>query len=209
MHPVSLLALAGMLTAGNIHGSGVARTEARALPPFRAVQVAAAVTLTITAQDKRSVTVSGDDNIVAALETVVQEDVLTIRARDGLDPVKPLVVAVAVPGLDKVSVSGACDLSVTRLRERNFQLDVSGAGRAHLGGEVENLLLTSSGAAQVDATALRARAVKADLSGATAADVFAAEELDARISGIGRLRYAGNPKKVKKDVSGVGSISPK
>jgi hypothetical protein len=38
-------------------------------------------------------------------------------------------------------------------------------------------------------------------------DVYATEQLEAKASGIGEINYYGNPKVVKKDASGIGSIN--
>ena len=44
-------------------------------------------------------------------------------------------------------------------------------------------------------------------NGTGSAQVFASESLTATVSGIGKLTYGGNPPKVQKNVSGLGSIT--
>jgi hypothetical protein len=59
----------------------------------------------------------------------------------------------------------------------------------------------------VDAKALLAEEVDISLEGIGAAKVYASDKLRAVVQGIGSLNYYGNPRSVKKDVSGIGSVT--
>jgi hypothetical protein len=48
---------------------------------------------------------------------------------------------------------------------------------------------------------------KADSTGVGSLDVYATEQLEAKATGIGEINYYGNPKVIKKDASGIGSIN--
>ena len=45
------------------------------------------------------------------------------------------------------------------------------------------------------------------LSGAGQAEVYASEQLDVTISGVGRVTYSGRPKVINKNISGIGTVS--
>ena len=47
------------------------------------------------------------------------------------------------------------------------------------------------------------------LEGAGDATVFAAQRLDAAISGAGTVTYAGHPAQVNPDISGLGELIPR
>ena len=53
---------------------------------------------------------------------------------------------------------------------------------------------------------MKAKKVRVDLSGASHATVYSSEELWADISGVGVVNYSGNPRIIKKRISGLGSI---
>ena len=65
--------------------------------------------------------------------------------------------------------------------------------------------------ARANATALRMYTwqTRVDVKGASSIDVYASEQLDVSVSGVGSVSYSGNPKVVNKHVSGIGSVSPK
>ena len=50
---------------------------------------------------------------------------------------------------------------------------------------------------------------KVTVTGAGSVNVYATQELNATVSGVGQITYAGDPPVVNKSVSGVGSINKK
>jgi len=47
------------------------------------------------------------------------------------------------------------------------------------------------------------------VTGAGSVDVYATQQLDAIVSGVGQITYAGDPPVVNKNVSGIGTINKK
>ena len=73
--------------------------------------------------------------------------------------------------------------------------------------ETGQLEVSLAGAGLIDAEALRARSVRASCSGAGSISVYATESLDATVSGVGVVNYAGNPATVNRNVSGLGKVN--
>jgi len=63
-----------------------------------------------------------------------------------------------------------------------------------------------SGAGSYSAPKLESRRASVDLRGAGHATVWAVEDLDVTIRGLGSVEYYGSPT-VKKNVSGLGSVT--
>lgn len=106
-----------------------------------------------------------------------------------------------------ISISGAGDLDLD-VETRDLRTTVSGAGNISLSGNTDTHEVKLSGAASMKCTDLITRSTIISLSGAGSADVHASEVLDASISGVGSIKYAGDPEKTNISKSGLGSIKP-
>ena len=73
--------------------------------------------------------------------------------------------------------------------------------------ETKAVEITNSGAGLIDTHELRSSKADVNLSGAGQAEVYASEQLDVAISGVGRVTYSGQPKVINKNISGIGSVS--
>ena len=63
------------------------------------------------------------------------------------------------------------------------------------------------GSGDVQLQDLAAGDVHAELSGTGSIAVSATESLDASVSGTGSIVYTGNPPRVRKSVTGIGSVT--
>ena len=106
-----------------------------------------------------------------------------------------------------ISISGAGDLDLD-VETRDLRTTVSGAGNISLSGNTDTHEVKLSGAASMKCADLKTRSTIISLSGAGSADVYASEVLDASISGVGSIKYAGEPEKTNISKSGLGSIKP-
>jgi hypothetical protein len=100
--------------------------------------------------------------------------------------------------------------------EINLNLDVDdletvtkGSGEVKLAGRAMQLEIELAGAGSLDAFRLQAKEADADVNGAGTCKINVSEEFYGDVSGSGKLYYKGNPKKVKTDVSGSGTIQAK
>lgn len=107
----------------------------------------------------------------------------------------------------KVSLSGAGAVEM-KLDVKALNADVSGAGAVELWGKADEQIIKMDGAGGFDASELVGKNCKVSISGVGGASVHATEKLDAKVSGVGGIRYRGNPKDIKTDISGVGSVDP-
>lgn len=213
---------------GMIVGSGRSITEARSVSDFNAVEFAFIGDLVITQGAEESLTITGDDNIVALIRTTVRDGVLRIDAGVASvgRPIVPLRYALTVKNLDSLSLSGLGNIEMASLEGRNLALSLSGAGSltidnlavtdlavslsglgsANLSGEVNKQAATVSGAGSYYAADLRSQAAAIQISGLGSAEVWAIETLSAKISGAGSIQYKGSPQVVQQ-ISGLGSVT--
>ena len=103
-------------------------------------------------------------------------------------------------------VEGAAVLDMN-LQASELNLRLGGAGAINLRGEVEEQRLEMSGAGNLDALELESENSEIHLSGFGSAGVFVTESLDAEVSGVGSIRFKGDPANVRQEITGLGDIT--
>lgn len=221
--------VAARLTTPSVPGSGVEATEVRAVGPVTEVELSGAGELVVTPADRPGLTVTADDNLLEHLETVASGSRLTLRTRSDvrISPTTPIVYRLAVPRLDKLTVTGSGTARADRLAGEGLdvrvsgsggvtlggldvrwvKLTLSGSGAAELSGATGSLVAKVSGSGEVKAGGLKVGTAEVTVSGSGGASVWATDWLKARVSGSGDVRYKGSAT-VDKKVSGSGTVRP-
>jgi Putative auto-transporter adhesin, head GIN domain len=224
-----LLALATTVRE-TVHGSGTPATEERGIGNATEVELSGVGDLTIVQGEVPSLKVTADDNVLPALETETEGRTLTIRtkSRTSIRAQTPITYTLTVPRLSAITISGAGTVTTRKLEAdgltvklsgagkanldnlkcNRLELRLSGAGTAKLGGETDKLTLRLSGAGGIDAGGLKATAAEVRVSGAGHATVWATNDLNARVSGAGGVKYKGAPPHLEQKTSGAGKIRP-
>ena len=190
-----------------VAGSGVRKTEKRDLPSFKAIEAEGAFDIQATCQKPVSFEIEADDNLLPLIQSDVKNGVLYLSSEKGYNSRRGVTVRITVPNLESIKATGAGKFHIQDLKNDKFELRSTGASAVTVSGETNNVEIHSTGAGVIDAHNLRAEKAKVSSSGAAKVDVYASEQLDASVSGIGQVSYSGDPKVVNKSVSGVGAIS--
>ena len=214
---VSLLAGCGYVNlrsgggpGGEVTGSGNRRTERRELQGFDRLLVEGAYRVEVACGGAGpSLEIEADDNLLPLIRTPVEGGRLRVHSERGLSMKALPVLRITVPDLREIELPGASDFTLTGVRNESLTIDVPGASKLRVEGETGRLEVNLSGAGLVDAEGLRARHVAANCSGAGSISVHASEALDASVSGVGTINYAGDPATVNSNVSGLGRINRK
>lgn len=101
-----------------------------------------------------------------------------------------------------LSLSGSGNISAP-VSAGSVGSHISGSGGIEVSGRADRVAVHISGSGNYSGRKLAAKAVQVHISGSGNAAVHADEELDARISGSGNVRYTGSPS--RKNVSSSGS----
>ncbi len=154
----------------------------------------------LTVKDLSSIKLSGVGNV-----TVPQFDTrdlaLTVSGAGNSDmrQVTVTTLSVTLSGAGSLSVAGIAHTVTTML---------SGTGTLTLSGTTHEQSVALSGAGSYHGDDLASDRATVRVSGVGKATVRVSGELDATVSGVGSIRYIGNPL-LSKRVTGVGSISQK
>jgi hypothetical protein len=204
----------GLMSIGScnlnaIHGSGVAKTESRAVAAFSKIDLSGSPDVEVTIGPAASVAVTADDNILPIIETKVEGDTLRIGSKGSYNTRLGVKLIITVPALDGVSVLGSGDIHVTGLKAGDMDASVTGSGDVTLAGNADRLHAKITGSGDLRAGELGAKEVRVTVTGSGDATVRATEQLDASVTGSGDVRYSGKPPQVRKNVIGSGDIAPR
>lgn len=185
--------------------------------PFDKVDNHVVGKILLVQSDKSSVTLSAPENYIDFFDFKNNNGELDIRfAKRNVnihaDNVKIIVYS---PTFREIENSGAAEIHIDKLKTdelemknsgvgafkmkeidvRKLEVSCSGVGSIKLNGRADDTKYSCSGVGSIEATDLKARNVEAKVSGVGGISCYASEYINGRVSGVGGLKYAGNPKK--------------
>lgn len=212
-----------------IRGNGNIKTEEHAVHAFKNVQVSGNVDLYLSQGDNKPVRIETDENLLRYIEVTQEGEKILIKFRDGVNlrPSRKIKAYISSPLYNTIDVSGASSINgetkIVNAEKIAFQVsgaaninvditapavsvDVSGAGEVKLKGETKTFDLGLTGAGKAHCYELLSENTRVDISGAGDADVYASQQLNAQVSGVGSISYKGGAANVQQQVSGAGSV---
>ena len=179
-----------------IDGSGQLDTREIDMSQIRNVSVSATGTLRITYADHETLSISGDDNIVALMDIRRLDDSLVIEPHLPdvyIDPKLPMYYDLTVTSLESLTVSGEMSVEVHGIYNQGFNLASHGILDIYLQGQTHDMTLTQTGISTLDATALTVDSLDLDLTGKTDAAVSVSHQIRGSLAGLSSLTYFGGP----------------
>ncbi|MGD0274182.1 MAG: head GIN domain-containing protein [Gaiellaceae bacterium] len=209
------LALLFLLTActcdvdlHTVKGSGIEKTLTRQTTAFSRVDLKGSMRVTIVVCQPRSVTIRGDDNLIGNVRTRVGGETLAISNRHPYRSKIGLSVAISVPTLTAVELSGSGAIDVKDVQGASFAADLSGSGDITVNGTAARIDLSISGSGEAKLDGLAAHEVRAEISGS--GDIEASgttDRLDVSVPGSGDVRFDRLvARDAHVDISGSGNV---
>lgn len=210
-----------------VKGDGNVVVRTVEVASFNAIDLGGMFDVTLEPGSDLTVTVQTDENLQELVTIEVRGEVLNIsNERNTVLRPTEMKVHIVYPALERIRVGGACKINSDQVLEsEDMELEISGAASIDLAVDVKSLFtkvsgagditlegqatthrLILSGASNLDAENLVTRETDVKLSGAGSAHVNATGTLKANLSGIGSIRYWGDPSETIFDKSGLGSI---
>lgn len=213
--------------SNEIAGSGTVVEERRQLDSFSEITVEGNYEIVLR-QGAAELVIETDDNLMAYIETEVKRNNLRLSSKESIRGSDGVTIRISYPELDKLTINGAAkitnegtlsgrDLEIAvkgaamvnlEVDMRKIELDMDGASSLNLSGKASQLDASLDGAGNLAAYELQVRDAAINLSGIGGAQVYVTDNLQARVSGVGNIRYKGNPQNIQRNISGVGSIKP-
>lgn len=170
-----------------------------------------------------------DENLQEYASATVKDGKLTIKSTQEINPKHYKVYTnstalseLSTSGMNNVELrdsinsenldiygSGMGDIQAMNLNCTNLNVHTSGMVDITLGGETVNTTMSVSGKGSINAYNLKSQNANCSVSGIGSIKLYASEMLSAKVSGIGKINYKGNPKETNLSKSGIGGISAK
>jgi hypothetical protein len=190
-----------------IVGSGKVVTRGVSLSEFNGIQLTGIGEVYVTQDPVQRIRVEADDNIIDRLTLKVSDSKLNIGIQKGSYSNVTIRVYVSMKSVELLELTGAGNFAtVGPLDGNTLTCMITGAGNMTLSGRITNQVIALEGAGSVHGFNLESSRCSVTVSGTGSAEVNATQRLEATISGIGSVIYAGNPSEVVPHVSGLGSI---
>ena len=227
----NLLVLFFLLNAISINifaEEGDQKSKSYPIKGINGVDINIACELYIEQKGEESLQIDAEEDIIHHIEVEKRDSILYLTSdKDNIDyEDRDIEVSISVKTLNRINVGGAAKIRNSGILKSNkLTLDISGAADIELEIEVDKLMadfsgavnadlegkanyvvMDMSGASKVGAEDLISDAFYLDFSGFGKADIYAEKVLKVDMSGMGVVKYGGNPQKVDTDSSGLGVV---
>ena len=198
-----------------IEGSGRIVTEEKKVQNFRAVTIAVPGKIQVRQGEREGVQIETDDNIQAAMETVVEGETLKIRMKqkDAYPKTRHLNVTVYVKHLDeltldssgsvqsdkivsndlKLRLGGSGDVIISELKADSLKVAIGGSGSFSARGVAPQISAAIGGSGKLDMRYLSAKDVRISIGGSGKVETWVSDNLSVSIGGPGDGDYFGDP----------------
>jgi hypothetical protein len=212
-----------------IKGNNEVTTQDRSSGDFAGVSSYGSYNVYVAIGSPASVKIEAESNILPYLETFVENNILTVRAKKGvwLSPNRDVKIFVTAPRLTQLHSLGSGDiigqtvitdsskLDFKVTGNGNIKLDVdapeiaaelTGNGGIQLKGQSKSFDCSLLGNGNLKAYDLMSEETKVHIMGNGDAEVYASVKLDVSVTGNGKVRYKGNAQP-STHITGNGSIT--
>ncbi|HEY0062867.1 MAG TPA: head GIN domain-containing protein [Telluria sp.] len=209
-----------------IQGSGVIKTQKRELAHFTGVSLSLPANMELRIGATESVTIETDDNLLAQVETVIENGTLKIRPvkRNSNLTSRAMKIIVTAKEIDRIALGGSGSIESDALKAAKLAIDLGGSGSINVkgldadlvsvsvggsgnlktsGGNAGSVSISIGGSGDVDLGQLKARDASVSVAGSGEATVWASNALSVTIAGSGDVNYYGDPK-ISRSVVGSG-----
>lgn len=214
-----------------INGNGNVVSQTRNTSDYDAIKIAGSFDVDLVSGKEGNIIIKGEENLLAAIKVEVEDNALKIYVERGIQirhsNGKKIQITVPFDKISEIALAGSGDIQSKdvikgdtfsakiagsgtlnlSLNSTTFEISVSGSGVATLKGSTDNLTAKLAGSGKINASDLKSKKVEANVSGSGKSIVSCNEDLVARVSGSGNIKYLGNPEKSDVKVSGSGNIT--
>lgn len=193
------------------------------------VDVVANVEYVQSEQGDYRVKLKAPDNYINLFNFEVEDDELEIDfSRHNVNIVTDnVMITVYAPMINKLENSGVAGITIDGMKGPMLRIDNSGVGTLKLkdlaidklsaecsgvgsikmSGVADKVILRCTGVGSIEAKHLKARCLKGEVTGVGGIECNVTDSLKAVVSGVGALKYTGDPKSTSLNRTGVGAIA--
>jgi hypothetical protein len=188
-----------------VKGNGKVVTEPRSISKFDQLTVSGSIEVNGIIGKETKLSITGDDNLIALIETKVENGSLVITSMKSYTTNHPIKIDLVTPEMRRINTKGSSDVKFSGLNATVMTVDSAGSSDIILSCEVGGLNVWAKGSAKIKAKDCKADKARVAISGSGKATVNVKTALRVDIKGSGKVLYHGNPS-LSKSIKGSGSI---
>ena len=217
----------GLSSKEVLQGDGNVNQYVFETEPFHEIEIKGVFNVLLTQGNEQEVFLDIDSNLFDQISIEVQNETLIVGVnRENFVRPTRINLHITYTDLDRISASGASKIfasnpvnteslhiSLSGATDINLEMNVkelttsvSGASNVNFSGKATDHFAEMSGAGSFQAENLITEFTKVSLSGAGVIYVHAKQKLEATVSGVGNVYYAGNPEEKRFTRRGIGVI---
>ncbi len=201
-------------------------TRTYKVQPFTKIHLEGGYKVILEQGSQPGLRIKTDEDNFRYIDVQSDSESLSLKIKKQHFDLDQLVLYITFKDLDKLVIQGGMNLETKGYIDlKDFYLRVEGGANIEMNmkaqslkvigeggvnfefnGIVDELNASISGAGYLDASDLKTKRTDCRIEGVGAASVYATESLNATITGVGKIRYKGNPQVFKK-VEGIGLVS--
>lgn len=194
------------VATGCIEGNGVEKSDDRALGDISKIAFNGAYTVHITIGKEKRFTIRGDENIIDLIAAEIQNDTLQVYPKKSICPRRDLLIDITLETLNYISALGTMDVKIDGIQSDALKIDIDGSSTVSASGKTDSLTAAIGGTGNLQANNLHSGNATLSIAGVGEAHVYVTDRLSADITGVGNIYYSGNPEKVDRRITGLGSV---
>ncbi len=203
----SIVSSLAMASGSMIEDSGTIISQNCQITNFSQLNLKTIADLKIKVGENLKCKIKADKNIVEVINFNVVDGELIIDSSKSFSTQSEIKITISTPSLKAIKSDGASEIKVSGLSEKNLKINLNGSGTLSGSGKVSNLNVKIDGSVEVDLGSLKVKNAVVMVKGASELKLFVSDKLDATAYESSEINYIGNPKSVKKNVTGVAEIN--
>ncbi len=227
---IPLLFLSLSCTERNSFSSSDEIKEKKALTGVTRLKVDGVFSLTISQSDEESIEVEGDEAMVNKLLIDQEGELLSLKMEEDVEDSffddKNLKIHIHIKDLKEFNYEGVgnvktnglfkvADLKLIGNGVGNLELELDAqeidadfdmVGNIKLRGKANRATFINNGIGNLNASELIVQNINVNSSGIGNVELNCVGDLSLVVDGIGKVSYSGNPRIIKKEVSGIGKV---
>jgi len=213
-----------------VRGNGNITTSNRNEGNFKSVRAGGSFDVYFSQGDQTEIRIEADENLMKYITTTVENGVLQIKTRRGVNirPSQDMKVYVKSPQFAevslagsgnmiaetkivstekiKMSIAGSGDIKIAEVDAPKVEVHIAGSGKAQIGGNTKDVEIHVAGSGDVEMRELKAENAEINIAGSGNVWIYASMKLDVRVAGGGDIHYYGNPADIKSHMAGSGNL---
>lgn len=177
---------------------------------FNSVDIRLPAIVSIKQGKSQRVVVVAKQNVIDKLNTKVSNGVLIIKFNNGIDNYRYINLEITVPTIENIKILSAAKVFMSSFKGlKNLKITLKGAGIFKAVEDMTlkgSLLIKNSGVGLINCYKISTKKCKVIVSGVGKCDVRSESELEVEINGVGIVNYKGHPKKIRKEINGLGTL---